>query len=200
MLTPEEMHVFAKDPELAERIDFAEPGRHLTRDIVIKKSDPIPELLMKRVKEFDIPEWPGQACFERVIVYRIPDDSSASETYAEGGVIVKPENRLEADKDRSPRGVVVSAGLAAMDILVSNGMQVGELVWFAPHVPFRFEVGKRPDGQRLEFYFMNVGDIVLSEDILQRTMDGEIVLGQQGNQHMYNGLARTEPSHTQDER
>jgi hypothetical protein len=158
---------------------------------------------MRRVQELDIPAWPGQACFERIIVYRIPDDGSASETFAKDGVIIKPEYRRKVDKERSPRGVVVSAGLAAMDVLVSNGMQIGELVWFAPHVPFRFEVGKRAGGTPWEFYFMNVGDIVLSEDILQRVVDAELKLERRMNgpvwQHIYNGNPRTEPTHTPDE-
>jgi hypothetical protein len=151
------------------------------------------------MQELDIPAWPGQACFERVIVYRIPDEGSASETFASDGVIIKPETRRETDKDRSPRGVIVSAGLAALDVLVSNGMQIGELVWFAPHVPFRFEVGKRSDGTKLEFYFMNVGDIVLSEDILQRVVAGDLKLGRTGSQHVYNDEPRSEPTHAPDE-
>jgi hypothetical protein len=163
------------------------------------QSEALPPLLMKRMQELEIPEWPGQACFERVIVYRIPDEGSASETFAADGVIIKPETRRETDKDRSPRGVVVSAGLAAMDVLVSNGMQLGELVWFAPHVPFRFEVGKRADGTKVEFYFMNVGDIVLSEDILQRVVDGELKLSRPEKQHVYNDLPRNEPTHMPDE-
>jgi hypothetical protein len=161
--------------------------------------DAIPELLAKRVNDLEIPPWPGQATFERVIVYRIPDEGSSSETFAKDGLIVKPETRRETDKERSPRGVVVSAGLAAMDVLVSNGMQLGELVWFAPHVPFRFEVGKRTDGTPWEFYFMNVGDIVLSEDILQRVVDGTIHLSRAGAQHVYNNEERREPTHTPDE-
>lgn len=162
-------------------------------------ADALPELLAKRVNELGIPAWPGQACFERVIVYRIPDEGSASEKFAADGVIIKPETRRETDKDRSPRGVVVSAGLAAMDVLISNGMQLGELVWFAPHVPFRFEVGKRSDGTPWEFYFMNVGDIVLSEDILQRVVDGDLKLTKTDKQHVYNDEQRSEPTHTPDE-
>jgi hypothetical protein len=159
--------------------------------------DAIPPLLEKRVNELNIPAWPGQACFERVIIYRIPDEESASEK-TEGGLWKAP-SRVDIDKDRSPRGVVVSAGLAAMDVLVSNGMQLGELVWFAPHVPFRFVVGRK-NNQDIQFYFMNVGDIVLSEDILQRAVDGDLKLERRMNgQHVYNGEQRAEPTHTPDE-
>ena len=158
--------------------------------------DAIPPLLEKRVNELDIPAWPGQACFERVIIYRIPDEESASEK-TEGGLWKAP-SRVDIDKDRSPRGVVVSAGLEAMDVLVSNGMQLGELVWFAPHVPFRFVVGRK-NNQDIQFYFMNVGDIVLSEDLLQRVADGDAKLTKVGKTHVYNGAERVEPSHLPDE-
>jgi hypothetical protein len=161
--------------------------------------DAIPPLLANRLNELQIPPWPGQACFERVIVYRIPDDSSTNETFVKGGVIVKLDSRVATDKDRACRGVVVSAGLAAMDVLVSNGMQLGEMVWFAPFVPYRFEVGTRADGTPWEFYFMNVGDIVLSEDILQRVVDGDVNLSKVGNTHVYNGAERTEPTHLPNE-
>jgi len=132
-----------------------------------KQTEKYRSLLERRVAEFAIPAWPGQALYERVIIYRIPDAASARETFSEGGSIIKPDMTQQTQKDRSPRGVVVSAGLQALDILRGHGMELGELVWFAPHVPYRFEVEKA-GGKPVEFYFMNAGDIVLSEDVTVR--------------------------------
>jgi co-chaperonin GroES (HSP10) len=157
-------------------------------------------LLTKRVDEFNIPPWPGEACFERVIVYCLPDSHAAREQ-TEGGIYI-PTQRVDTDKKRSPRGIVVSAGLKALDILRSNGMDIGELVWFAPHVPFRYVVGRK-DNEDIEFKFMNVGDIVLSEDILGRVCEGEIETHSYNNTHTYTktengitttGLARKDPT------
>lgn len=124
------------------------------------------DLLARRIEEYNIPAWPGMILFERVLIYKIPDEESASET-AGDGVIIKPKTRIDTDSARCPRGIIVSAGLRALDVLHAYGMQLGELVWFAPHVPYRFQVGVR-GGKDVEFSFMNVGDIVLSEDILDR--------------------------------
>lgn len=146
------------------------------------------DLLARRVEEFDIPAWPGQACFERIIVYRIPDEASARQTFSEGGTIIKPDMTQQTQKDRSPRGVVVSAGLEALDVLESHGMEVGELVWFSPHVPYRFEVERTTGGKPIEFFFMNVGDIILSEDILGRIYEENsmcIGTSEQSGKHVY---------------
>jgi hypothetical protein len=131
------------------------------------------DLLGKRIDEFSIPPWPGQALFERVVVFRVPDESAASETFIPDGRIVKVSSTRDRDEVRSPRGVVVSAGLRAMEILTDHGMQVGELVWLAPHLPYRFEVGKTKEGASIEFLFCNVGDIVLSEDLVNRVVHGK---------------------------
>ena len=148
-------------------------------------------LLSKRMQEFDIPPWPGEACFERVIVYCIPDRYAAREK-TEGGLYI-PTQRVDTDKARSPRGIVVSAGLKALDVLRSNGMDLGELVWFAPHVPFRYVVGTNGK-QDIEFKFMNVGDIVLSEDVLGKVLEGELVPTSINGKYTYSGVTRTDPT------
>jgi len=130
-----------------------------------------PCLLARRIAEHNIPPWPAQALYERVLIFRIPDNESAKETIGETG-LYKPETRVDIDKNRSPRGVVVSAGLRALDILRCQGMELGELVWFAPHVPFRFRTSAN-GVQDVEFYFMNVGDIIMSEDVLGRLAPAE---------------------------
>jgi len=169
------------------------------------------ELLAKRIGELGIPPWPAQAMFERVLIYRIPDEEAASETYGETQIL-KPETRVAVDKSRSPRGIIVSAGLRALDIMRSNGMRLGELVWFSPHVPTRFEVAKDDGGQPVEFYFMNVGDVIMSEDVLERLVpdedgDSELVVTcnrQTGFRHTYLqdgavSLGNFEPTHSPDE-
>ena len=160
-------------------------------------------LLMQCMKEFNIPPWPGQALFERVLIYIVPSEEEASETFAPGGAIIKPDTKREIDKARSPRGVIVSAGLAAMDILRGNGMQVGEVVRVAPFVPYRYDCGKDSEGRPIEFMFCNVADVVLSEDILQRLADGELEVKGSNGKHVYvyedEPLQRAEPTHSPDE-
>jgi hypothetical protein len=132
-------------------------------------------LLQARIAEFKIPPWPGQAQFERILVYRIPDEGAANEKFGEESLLYKPDSRKAVDVARSPRGIIVSSGLQALDVLLGSGMDIGDLVWFAPHVPYRFETGRDERGP-IEFFFMNVGDVILDEDTLVRVVDGSIVL------------------------
>jgi len=177
------------------------------------------ERLTRRVHEFKIPAWPGQALYERVLIFKIPEASTASDEIdiGDGKKLVKPETRVGVDVSRCPRGIIVSAGLRAMDIMRAQGMELGELIWFAPHVPFRFVVKQR-SGQDDEFSFMNVGDIILSEDVLGRLTppndekgnitgkpEMQVVFNQRSNQFIMQDVAssmdypRTEPTHSPDE-
>ena len=160
-------------------------------------------LLEKRIAEFDIPAWPGQALFERVFVYRLPDQGADSETYIPGGAIVKAEMVHENQKARSPRGVIVSAGLGALDVMAAHGMQVGELVWISPHVAHRFDLGKDSSGHSIEFYFMNVGDIISSEDVLTRLSEEDLrVTCIEGEHRFYDAsgtIERNDPSSSPDD-
>jgi hypothetical protein len=107
-------------------------------------------------------------------VYRIPDKAAARETFVEDGRIIMPETTQANNEFRSPRGIIVSAGLQAMDIMRGNGMQLGEMIWMSSHTPWRFEVDTAGDGKPVEFYFMQAGDITLSEDLLKARQDGSI--------------------------
>ena len=158
----------------------------------------MPPLLVKRIKEYGIPPCPGQATYERVLVYQIPDEMSSRTTFAKGGSIIMPETTQSVKKERSPRGIIVSAGLKAMDIMRDHGMQLGEMVWYSPHVPTRFEVDRKADGERVMFYFMNVGDVIVSEDVPERLASGELRLQYKNGVHTYSGGERRDPAEFDD--
>jgi hypothetical protein len=129
-------------------------------------------LLERRIREHKIPAWPGQAMYNRIIVYRLPDKAAARESFTEGGLIVKPETVASNTKYKSPRGVIVSAGLQAMDVLRGNGIGLGDIIWMASHTPWRFEVERTTEGESIEFFFMQAGDVVISEDLIKRLKNG----------------------------
>lgn len=145
-------------------------------------------LLDRRIAEYNIPEWPGQAMYGRIIVYRIPDKAAERETFNEGGVIVMPEELAAGKKWRAPRGVIVSAGLLAMDVLYGNGIGLGDMIWMASHTPWRFEVDSKVKGSKVEsteFFFMQAGDAVLAEDLFEKIKSGAVkaVRGADGKHH-----------------
>jgi hypothetical protein len=145
-------------------------------------------LLDRRIKEYNIPDWPGQALYGRIIVYRIKDENADRKTFTAGGVIEMPDDVASTQKWKAPRGIIVSAGLLAMDILRGNGIGLGEVIWMASHSPWRFEVdSKLKDGkvESVDFYFMQAGDAVLSEDLVERIREGDAVVEFENGKHRY---------------
>lgn len=133
--------------------------------------------LARAVEKYAIPPWPYEACFDRIVVFSVPEDAAARDTYVAGGSIVKPETRRDADERATPRGVIVSAGLAARDVLYHAGMDLGDMVWVARLSPWRHQVDRDKNGKPIEFLFLRVGDIVGSESLLEAVKDERIVAG-----------------------
>ena len=135
----------------------------------------MPKLLQERIKEFKIPPAPGQIAFEEVMIYQIPDEEMGGDKFGKDSSLYKPDTLADTDRRRCPRGVIVSAGLGALGMLRDHGMQLGEMVLFSPHAPTRFQV-RRNDGKSVEFFFMHVSDVKVSEDVPARLVFGELRL------------------------
>lgn len=157
----------------------------------------MPKLLKDRIKEFHIPPAPGQALFDEVLIFQIPDEEKGAETFGKESKIIKPMTKKDADEKRCPRGVIVSAGLGAMDKLRDHGMQLGEMVRFSPHVYTRFELDHDAQGREQYMPFMTVGDIKVSEDVPGRLVSGELELVYDNRKREYryrrNGEETPEP-------
>jgi hypothetical protein len=136
-------------------------------------------LLEKRIREYSIPPWPGQAMYGRIIVYRIPDKAAERRTFVEGGVIEMTEEAASGRAWRAPRGIIVSAGLQAMDVLRGNGIGLGDMIWMASHTPWRFEVDSKKTGEKVETveFFFRAGSakVELRDGKHQYTVDGDAV-------------------------
>lgn len=126
------------------------------------------------IDKYNIPPWPYEAMYDRVIVYILPEEKATRDTFIKGGVITKPESTRDYEKATSPRAVIVSAGLQARDVLRSHFMDVGHVVWVARFSPWRHQVDVGQDGKPVEFMFLRVGDIVGSETTLKLIRDGRV--------------------------
>lgn len=129
-------------------------------------------VLGRAMEKYAIPAWPYEAVYDRIIVFSVPEDKAKRGTFIPGGIIQKVETRTAKEEGESPRGVIVSAGLGARDVLRSHGMGLGHVVWVARLSPWRHEVDRDKDGKPIEFLFLRVGDVVGSETLLQYTKDG----------------------------
>lgn len=133
-------------------------------------------LLEEAIEKFRIPPWPYEAAYDRIIVFSVPEDKASRDTYTAGGTIVMPVARKDKEENESPRGVIVSAGLGARDVLRSHAMGLGHVVWVARLAPWRHEVDRDKDGRTIEFLFMRVGDIVGSETLKDNLRAGSVTL------------------------
>lgn len=89
----------------------------------------------KRVR-YGIPDtaWMTQPAFDQVLVWQIAVDDS--KTYG-NGLIQKTETALKRELQEAPRGVIVAAGLTALDQLRSHGIDVGHTIDFYQIAPLR---------------------------------------------------------------
>lgn len=128
----------------------------------------IPELLDKRRLEFGIPNGAFESfpTFDKVYIYQIPLPGQGGSTYSKGGMILKPEQVQSFERNTAPRGIVVSAGLQALDSLYSTGVELGHIVRFKKLSPFIMPVAEIK-GYWFSVYVVRDGDIEASEDLAE---------------------------------
>ncbi len=133
----------------------------------------IPKILDERRFEYGIPNgcFEHYPLFDKVYLWQI--NMTERDTYSEGGAILKPEARIAYDRATAPRGVVVSAGLAALDALRSSGADIGHIVRFKKYAPFIQEV-QEIDGHTLSVFTLRDGDMVSSEDLAREIHSGVV--------------------------
>ncbi len=133
----------------------------------------LPPLLDQRRLEWGIIDaaFSRQATFDRVTIWQIPEQKT--ETFGEGSLIVMSDQSKSRLKNEAPRGILLTAGLKALDSLRSNGMELGHIVSFIQAAPWRIFVDY-VKGHRPAILVMNVGDIMGSEDLALQTRSGEL--------------------------
>jgi len=114
--------------------------------------------------EYLIPDeaFSHQAVYERILVMQI-DAQDAGETFLKDGVIIKTQVKQAIDKAAVPRGIIVSAGLKAMDHLVSHGMELGNIVTYVKQAIWQIPVGKVEEVP-INLLVLRSADIIACED------------------------------------
>lgn len=144
----------------------------------------LPKLLDQRRLEYGLVDslFRFQGVYDRIYVWQIDDNDM--ENFGEGSRLVRSDITKKRDREQSPRGIIVTAGLRALDILHSNGMALGHIVRFQYLAPYRLPV-EIIDGKGIHLVVLNVGDITASEDLRELTLDGTIELQVSDGQHRY---------------
>jgi hypothetical protein len=124
----------------------------------------IPMLLDERRLEYGIPNGAFEQfpVFDKVYIWQV--NMTARQEFVPGGAIVKTEQRIAHDRNTAPRGIIISAGLQALDALLSSGIDVGHMVRFKKFSPFIQPV-EEINGVELTVMVIRDGDIVASEDL-----------------------------------
>jgi hypothetical protein len=99
--------------------------------------------------------------FDRIFVYQLP---RVFGDIIEGTSLVKPESVRKREEESTPRGVIVSAGMKALDNLVSNGMDVGHIVNFIRLSPWKLTM-QEICGVEINLLVLRDGDIIASEEL-----------------------------------
>lgn len=124
----------------------------------------IPMILDERRFEYGIPNGAFESfpSYDRCYIWQL--NLTERRTYTEGGAIIKPDARIATDRNTAPRGVLVSAGLGALDSLRSTGIDIGHIIRFKKLAPFIQPVAEI-QGVELTVMVIRDGDIVSSEDL-----------------------------------
>lgn len=124
----------------------------------------IPMLLDERRFEYAIPNgcFEHYPTFDKVYIWQLT--LTERHTYSEGGSILKPDAVVASDRNTAPRGIIVSAGLQALDALRSTGVDIGHIIRFKKFSPFIQPVGEIK-GHVFTVMVIRDGDVVSSEDL-----------------------------------
>lgn len=142
----------------------------------------LPALLDARRLEYGITDaaFTRQAMFERVFLWQLPliaGDFVGSES----SIILTDAAKIK-EKNGAPRGIIISAGLKALDILDSHGGAVGQIVTFIHTAPYHFRYDRIAGHDQL-LIVINVGDICGSEDLATEIREGRAHVEQSTPEH-----------------
>ncbi len=109
------------------------------------------------------------AGFDRIFVF--PIDPFDADEKLPGSFLYRPELTQQKDLQEGYRGVLISAGLTAMDRLMSHGYELGDIVMTNKNVPFarRMEL---IEGKPMFVLVMRDGDLAGNE-----TLQADILAG-----------------------
>lgn len=158
------------DPAQLDRLTAVEAA--VRKDMSKAGKLGLPPLLDKRRLENSIPDsaFRYQPLFDRIFVWQIPDDHGL---LSKDSLLVLPETTRQADMYSTPRGILVSAGLGALDVLYSHGVDLGHIVHFQRIAPFKRRIG-RYAGTEMQVLVLQAGDLASSEDLAERLRSGEL--------------------------
>jgi co-chaperonin GroES (HSP10) len=188
MATVEQLLASGMDPKVIAKAE-AETTAQMER-VSPPGSLGLPPLLEAKRLKYQITDgaFKVRPAFDRILVHQISEHEG--ETFGGGSIIMAP-TIAKREEIETPRGVIVSSGLLALDHLRSNCVDVGHTVYFVQNAPWRIRV----DVNRGHLYYVMVlrdGDLIGSEDTNGLVQDGtlQVKYNKKYRQHVYVKPAR----------
>lgn len=145
----------------------------------------LPELLDRRRQQYLILDevFDYQATYDRIYIVQV--GAGEQETY-KGGPIVRPETYEYAEQNTAPFGIIVSAGLKALDSIKSHGIDLGHIICHTRVSPYRIIVAN-PVLYGYEIQVLVAGDIAGSVDLARAMRSGKcrVEFDEETRQHNY---------------
>ena len=144
-------------------------------------------LLLHRVEQFKITLPKGRPVFDRIFVYPLEDKDQSEKI--DGSALYKPtsaKNKLGAS-----RGVLVKAGIRALEQLWSHGIELGHIVLTARLSPWQREYEGK--GTIHTVLVLRASEVVSSEDLEEDILDECIGFTYIGGELSFTDRNRTDP-------
>jgi len=125
-------------------------------------------LLAHRIAQFGISLPKTRPVFDRIFVYPL-EGKEETETF-EGTSIVKPTK--SKDLYSASKGILVKAGLGALDILWSHGIEIGHIVLVARLSPWERKYEGKKSIHKVQV--LRASEVVGSDDLEDDVIDGAI--------------------------
>lgn len=132
----------------------------------------LPKLLDERRLKYGITDgaFAFQPYNDSVVIHQL--SRVQGETFA-GSSILMSDKQKEREREGTPQGVIVAAGLCGLDGLRMNGMDLGHIVAFQRVAPWRVQTDLI-GGNWEQVLIMRIADIVGSLDLVQNLRSGKM--------------------------
>jgi hypothetical protein len=178
------------DPGVARALGVWNMAEHIEKELKRRMAKRgklgLPPTLDARRLKYGVPNGAFKIApiYDTVYVFQLP--TADGTTFQEGGAIEMPQAAMQQIVNESPRGLLVAAGLRALDELRSNGVDVGHIVQLHRLSPYRLYVDTIA-GYRFTLVMLRAGDIRGSEDLQAALAAGEckVVFDEKIAQHVF---------------
>jgi len=149
--------------QLGSQADQSDPQLPLRKKVLAEPGAfGLPPLLEQRRLEYLIPNgaFAQRAMYDRMLLWQIP---YYRENYGDTRIVMSEQGK-DRNKNEAPRGIILSAGLQALDVLHDHGSGLGHIVKFIRLAPWRLPCDMI-GGKEEYLMILRCGDLIADEDL-----------------------------------